>query len=136
MGFGRKVRLGLSGVPVPRPANVRTPADVGLPFDTVAVPVGDEELEGWHVPHPTPKGVVVMGPGYLSAKDSLLPEAKGFHDLGYAVLLIDFRGAGGSPRADVTLGVREGEDTAAVRFARRRYAKVVAYASQWGRRPC
>ncbi|WP_149110039.1 alpha/beta hydrolase [Limnoglobus roseus] len=129
LSFGQKLRLGLTGVSVPRPVNARTPESVGLPFTVVSIPVRHEQLEAWHVPHPTAKGVVVMGPGYMSAKDSLLPEVQALHDLNFAVLLIDFRGAGGSPRGDVTLGVREGGDMAmALAFAKEEWPDLPIFA--------
>ena len=59
---------------------------------------------------------------YSSSKSSLLGHAKAFHDLGYDVLLVDFRGSGGSRGNDTTLGYREAEDVAAaVDFASHRW---------------
>jgi alpha-beta hydrolase superfamily lysophospholipase len=119
MTLGRKLAACVNGVAVPRPENDSSPAAVGLGYATVAVPVdGGEHLDAWRIDHPAPRGAVVLGHGYMACKSSLLAEAAAFHRLGWAVLAIDFRGSGGSPRADTTLGVREGEDVAAaVRFA-------------------
>jgi alpha-beta hydrolase superfamily lysophospholipase len=135
LSVGDKLRLALSGVPVPRPANSSTPAAVGVAFTTHAVPVADTALEAWHVEHPNAVGTAVLGPGYMAAKSALLAEAREFHALGYAVLLVDFRGAGGSPGADTTLGVREGEDfAAAARYAERTWPgrPVVLYGHSMG----
>jgi alpha-beta hydrolase superfamily lysophospholipase len=51
----------------------------------------------------------------------LLKEAVGFHKLGFAVVLLDYRGSGDSSGNAVTLGVREAADlTAAVGWAEAR----------------
>src|SRR5207237_2938162 len=44
--------------------------------------------------------------------ESLLTPAAAFHEMGYAVLLVDFRGTGGSSGQETTLGVREAADVA------------------------
>src|SRR5882724_8376383 len=50
--FGR-ARVLLTGVNLPRPANDKTPSNIGLPFETHLLPVSDGiELEAWNVPHP------------------------------------------------------------------------------------
>jgi pimeloyl-ACP methyl ester carboxylesterase len=65
----------------------------------------------------------MLFPGYSAAKDTLLPEAVALQSIGFDVLLVDFRGAGGSSGRDNTLGIREAEDVAAVvTFARDRWA--------------
>ena len=46
-------------------------------------------------------------------RQKLLNEAKAFHELGCAVLLVDFRGSGGSSGDATTLGVYEAADVAA-----------------------
>jgi uncharacterized protein len=65
------------------------------------------------VPHVWPRGIVALFHSYATSRASLLHPARTFHDLGYAVMLVDFRGSGGSSGADTTLGVREAEDVAA-----------------------
>jgi uncharacterized protein len=135
LSFTQKLRIGLTGIPVPRPTNTATPAKVKLDFETHTIPLGDEQLEAWFVEHPQAKGIVVMGHGYMTSKESLLPELRGFHELGYSALLIDFRGSGGSSRSDVTLGVREGEDFAqAIRFATEKWPTrpILAYGFSMG----
>jgi alpha-beta hydrolase superfamily lysophospholipase len=113
----------LAGVTVPRPENAATPASVGLAF-TAHRFAGDggSDLEAWHVAHPEPKGLVLLFPGYAAAKDSLLGEARAFHDLGFASFLVDFRGCGGSGGCETTIGVEEARDVArAVDYAGRRW---------------
>lgn len=133
-----KVGTVLFGVRVPRPVNVSTPADVGLDYETRSILIedGGESLEGWYVSGGSGSGgVVLMFPGYATAKDVLLQQAAAVHTLGWSVLLVDFRGAGGSPGGDTTLGVREARDVAAaVDYARGEWpeARVVVYGVSMG----
>jgi dipeptidyl aminopeptidase/acylaminoacyl peptidase len=112
-----KLRAVVIGVTVPRPRNARTPADVGLPFDTVRVPVGSaSSMEGWLIRAAdvgAARGVVLLFHGYAASKDSLLEAAVAFHDLGWTCLLLDFRGSGGSDGDRTTIGFTEAEDVAA-----------------------
>jgi alpha-beta hydrolase superfamily lysophospholipase len=111
----RKVGLLMNGVPVPRPENRSQP---DAPFTTHRIPMGEDWLETWHVPAADSRGIVLMFPGYSAAKDTLLPEAAALRELHFDVLLVDFRGAGGSSGRENTLGVREADDVAAaVAFA-------------------
>jgi alpha-beta hydrolase superfamily lysophospholipase len=111
----RKLGVLFTGVSVPRPENTTNPAALGLPFTPHRLPLGGEWLEVWHVPADgSARGVVLLFPGYASAKNSLLPEAFAFRSLGFDTVLVDFRGAGGSSGHDTTLGVREADDVAAV----------------------
>jgi hypothetical protein len=117
----------LAGVTVPRPVNSHTPADVGLQYESRRVSLeGGDYLEGWYVPHAQARGLVLMFPGYAESKESLLPAASALHAMGHDLLMLDFRGAGGSSGDDTTLGVREAKEVArAVEYARQ----------QWPRRP-
>lgn len=118
-----KSRVLLAGVNVPRPENGRTPSDVGLEFATERVIASDGvDLELWHVPAARPRAVVLLFHGYSTSKASVLGEARAFHDLGCAVVPVDFRGSGGSAGNRTTLGMFEGLDVAAAcEFAERRY---------------
>lgn len=104
----------LTGVTVPRPENRHTPRDLGLAYSVhrVALPSG-EALEGWFVPQSRPRGIVAMFHGYAASKESLLPAAAALHRLGFALFLVDLRGAGGSSGDTTTLGLREAADVAA-----------------------
>lgn len=72
----------------------------------------DLELETWYVPHDSARGLVVMFYGYASCKSEILGEAKAFHGLGFATLLVDFRGCGGSSGRKTSIGVFEADDVA------------------------
>jgi uncharacterized protein len=113
LSFGAKVRAVLFGVRIPRPVNSATPDSVGLAFEVHRFPTtGERQLEGWYCGHPQSRGLVLLFHGYAAAKSSLLNEALAFHDMGYATLLVDFQGSGGSDGNDTTIGVREAEDVA------------------------
>src|SRR5262249_34322337 len=119
----RKLRVLLHGVTCRRPEADATPAAVGLPCEVVTLPGPAGELEAWCVPHPSPRGVVVLFHGYNSCKGTLLPEAKAFHKMQYACLLVDFRGSGGSAGDRTTIGYAEAEEVAsAARYAGARWA--------------
>ncbi|NJM05462.1 alpha/beta hydrolase, partial [Candidatus Gracilibacteria bacterium] len=103
-----------TGVPLPRPQNHSTPADHHLPYATYAIMLANgEHLEAWHVPHPQPRGLVLLFVGYGGVKEGALTPAAKLFEFGFSSLLVDFRGAGGSARSDQTLGIREAEDVIA-----------------------
>ena len=52
--------------------------------------------------------------GYAACKAYLLKEAQALHRMGYAVLLVDFRGSGGSSGNVTTIGVDEADDVSRV----------------------
>jgi hypothetical protein len=110
------IQLGalLTGVPLPRPQNRSTPAEHHLPYSTHTIALANgEQLEAWHVPHPQPRGLVLLFVGYGGAKEGALTPAAKLFQFGFSSLLVDFRGAGGSSRSDQTLGIREAEDVIA-----------------------
>ena len=117
--FG-KVRVLLTGVNLPRSANVKTPAQLGLKYETQTVtPDGGLPLEAWRIQGDASKPVVLMFHGYGGCKCGLLDEASAFHQFGCETVLVDFRGSGGSAGNETTLGVYEADDVAAaVDFAK------------------
>lgn len=134
-----KVATIMFGTNVPRPANTSTPDGLGLAYETQSIPVSgtkDESLEAWYIGSTTDTaGLILMFPGYATAREVLLEQAAAFHALGWAVLLVDFRGAGGSTGNDTTLGVREAQDISiALNYARQQWpnAKVVVYGVSMG----
>jgi hypothetical protein len=117
-----KLRVLALGVTVPRPEVTRTPRDIGLPSETVRFPADDGvTLEAWLFAPPAPKGTVLLFHGYSACRSALLAEGKAVVDRGYAALLVDFRGGGGSDGSVTTLGYQEARDVAAAAaFARAR----------------
>ena len=118
----QKAKILVSGIAVPRPENDRLPADVGLVAESVHFIADDGvRLESWLITPPDPRGTVLLFPGYTAARSSLLSEARAFHDLGYAALIVDFRGTGGSDGSVNSLGYHEANNVAAAaRYARDR----------------
>lgn len=133
----RKAWVLVRGVRLPRPENYRTPAALGLPFTVERVATSDGmELESWVVPADPERGWVVLLHGYGTAKAWLVDEAEAFFRLGYSVMLLDFRGSGGSHGAETTLGYREAEDAAAavhwLRTRKRVDAPLLLYGQSMG----
>ncbi len=122
LSFVEKIRVGLTGVSLPKPINAIDPSHVGLTFETVRFGGSTgSELEGWFIPHAKPKGLVLFAHGYAACKASLLQEASAVHRLGYSALLFDFHGSGGSEGRVTSIGVREADDVVdAVALAKRK----------------
>jgi uncharacterized protein len=112
MNFAHKLGVLLGGVTLCRPTNDATPASVGLAYETYTFPSEVGALEAWYVPHADARGLVLLFHGYGGCKSELLPEVKGFNDLGYSCFLIDFPGSGGSDGDSTTIGWREADDVA------------------------
>jgi len=124
------------GITLPRPALDASPTNVGLAFETVRIPSTDGiMLEGWYIAHPQPRGAAAIFHGYTTHKAVLLGEARGLYDLGYSVLLVDFRGSGGSTGMVTTTGVREAGDVAAsFRYLKERepHLPIILYGQSMG----
>lgn len=109
-----KIRTLLTGVSLPRPINRSSPESLGLPFETVSFPgAHDINLEAWLIRSEERAGIVALFHGYGGAKDSLLPAAKEFHNLGLTTLLVDFHGSGGSGGDSTSIGWHEADDVVA-----------------------
>ena len=123
LGLFHKIEVLFLGVRIPRPINLRTPADVGLPFETLRFGgATGTDCEAWSIRAKNPKGLCIAFHAYAASKSSLLQPARAFHDMGFDVLLVDFRGSGGSSGNETTIGYREAEDAAdAVHFALNRW---------------
>jgi alpha-beta hydrolase superfamily lysophospholipase len=114
LSLGSKLWILLTGVRCPRPTNNSDPSDYGMAFQTRHLRENNVDLEIWTIPAPAnPNGLVLMYHGYVSSKSSLLPAAFQFHQMGYEVELVDFRGSGGSSGNATTIGYREADDVAA-----------------------
>lgn len=121
LSLWKKVSMLFIGVNIPKPLNSSGPAQWDLPHRVHRFKVNSVvELEAWYIPRPQAKGLVLLFHGYASSKSSLLPEAKAFHELGYATFLVDFRGSGGSNGSQTSIGFFEADDAAkAFEYARR-----------------
>lgn len=107
---------GTWGLGIPRPQNMRSPADIGLEFFTQNIPIGsDKWLEIWQIPAAFSRGTVILFPGQGVAKGKqLLAPAEIFHTLNYDTVLVDYQGVGGSSGNKTTIGAKEAKDVAAV----------------------
>jgi len=136
LSFAQKVEVLFTGVRTPRPTDVGSPRDIGLDFQAVRFGYSrGDECEGWYIPCDGAGRVCIEFHAYVSSKSSLLKSARAFHDMGCDVLLVDFRGSGGSVGNRTTLGYDEAEDVAAaVEFVKRRDAgkPVVLYGQSMG----
>ena len=136
LGFLETAAVFISGVRVPRPQNTKTPAAVGLPFETFHFPSeSGATIEAWYIPGKDERLVVVMFHGYAASKSTLLNVAPVFHELGFPTMLVDFYGSGGSSGTDTSLGVEEARDVAAaMNFIRQKWPgrKVVLYGISMG----
>ena len=117
----QKLKVLGMGVRVPRPVNRQTPSDFGLTYETVTLTNARHiQLEAWLIRRPASRGMVLLFHGYTACKDSLLPAAVEFHQMGYDTLLVDFYGSGGSQGNETSVGVHEADDVlAACQWARR-----------------
>ncbi|MDO8892171.1 MAG: alpha/beta hydrolase [Sulfurimicrobium sp.] len=74
-----------------------TPASVGLSFETLDLATEDgETLAAWFVPAPDPRGTVLYFHGNGGNIGHRVEIVRDFHDLGYNVLIFDYRGYGAS----------------------------------------
>lgn len=108
--FFEKVHLAVNGVAIERPAEEARPDGRDLPYEVHNFPGGAGRLAAWHIPHEQSAGLVVLFHGYAASKARLLPEARAFHDLGYACFLVDFRGSGDSEGEGTSIGYHEADD--------------------------
>jgi uncharacterized protein len=104
-----------AGFPRRRPPRF-TPADLGLPFESLAIPSPSGPLPAWFIPanggRPGP-GVVLVH-GWESARDRALPFAQFLHAAGFHCLLFDIRGHGANaPEALPITGGEFGLDAGA-----------------------
>ena len=110
-----KLRVLWAGVNIPRPMDEMPPTALAPDSKTLAIPEpGGIELCAWYAGRGPEAPLVIFFHGYSTEKTRLLREARGIHEMGASVLLVDFRGSGGSSENYATLGWLEAEDVAAV----------------------
>ena len=131
-----KIAVLLSGARIPRPTNRRTPAELGLAYETHRIPSGRSiSLGAWALPGRSDQPVVALFHGYAASKSTLLGAARELHGLGYTALLADFYGSGDSSGTGTTVGVKEADDVFAVaEYSRRTWPnrKLVLYGFSMG----
>jgi hypothetical protein len=88
-------------------ALVATPRAVGLDFEEVRLAADGATLHGWWVPANAARGAVLILHGNAGNISHRLDYLAMFNRLGYAVLIVDYRGygkSGGTPSEDNTYG--------------------------------
>lgn len=125
-----------TGATIRRQINKRTPADVGLTFETRYFPGAHGlRLEAWRIAAShTGAPAVLMFPGYGASKDCLLPAASEFARRGFEIWMTDPHGIGGSGGSTTSLGWYEAEDVAAAwrEFGKMRRGPVMLYGISMG----
>jgi len=136
--LGRLTRLKvmLSGINLPRPAGSQSPAELHPDCKVLSIAGTNKvTLSAWYSSMGDKAPLVILFHGYGSEKTSLLDEAKIFRELGTSVLLVDFRGCGGSSESYTTIGVREADDVeAVVHYARDnlKYSSMILFGRSMG----
>jgi pimeloyl-ACP methyl ester carboxylesterase len=100
-----------------------TPADFGLPFDTITCRTDDGlRLTGWVVEPPAPRGTVAFFHGLRCTRELVLPRLATFVSAGFRCVAFDHRAHGESQGRLTSFGYHEGHDVAAVlNLVRRRW---------------
>lgn len=136
LGFLQKVQTLVCGVSIPRPHSTALPGEVGSACRPLTITCNNSiKLGAWYCPAQGDKSLIILFHGYTADKSTLIREAKAFSDMGYPVMLVDFRGSGESSESYTTLGYLEGEDVAAaVQYAREKlgHKKVILYGQSMG----
>jgi dipeptidyl aminopeptidase/acylaminoacyl peptidase len=113
--FWTTVQTLLRGVKIPRPSHERSPWILAPGCRALSINGPDNiTLATWYCDQGKGTPLVTLFHGYAADKTSLMREAKILIDLDLSVLLVDFRGSGGSSESYTTAGVREGDDVATV----------------------
>lgn len=113
--FLQKAKTLFGGVNLPRPTGTRHPSEVADGTKVLKIRSSEDvTLEAWYCDRGETTPLVILFHGYAAEKTSLLAEAHVLLGLGASVLLVDFRGSGGSSESYTTLGVLESDDVAAV----------------------
>jgi uncharacterized protein len=108
LSLSSKIEVLLFGINLPKLKNSNTPKEISSEFDSFTLP-DKFHTPIWLVKHLKSKGLVLLFHGYSANRQTLLPEAKAFYDLGYDVSLVDFPGHGDSHSNVTTLGYHEAE---------------------------
>jgi hypothetical protein len=125
-----KISALVFGVSLPRPVNTIFPI---IMYETYSIK--NEDIECWEIPVANPKGNVLLFHGYGNKKSGMLDKAYAFHNMGYRVMMIDFRGSGGSKGNKTTIGFAEGEDVKTTfDFVQKKYPtqKIILMGSSMG----
>ena len=131
-----KMGVLLGGINHPRPMGDQPVSDLHEQAEEFLISSSDGvRLSAWYKGWGDDAPLVILFHGYGAEKTGLLREARAFQDMGCSVMLVDFRGAGGSSAFYATLGHDESKDVeAAVAYARasRPHSKLILYGFSMG----
>jgi len=139
MSFASKLGAALFGVKFPKVASVDT---FSLHHVNVTLRTDDSlKLEAWYADYKKlndtikeTKGTVILFHGHGGKKNDVIQEALSFYNLGYSVMLVDFRAHGNSEGNTCTVGFNESKDIkAAYEFiARKKERNIILYGVSLG----
>jgi len=136
LGLRQKAKVLLAGVNIPRPIGRIPPSDLAPDCRPLTIDAPDGiTLDAWYCDRGKTTPLVMLFHGYAAEKTELLAEARAFLGLGCSVMLVDFRGSGGSSESYTTIGVLEADDVAAVvRYAEKvlSHSRVVLFGQSMG----
>ena len=97
-----------AGYPRRSPPRI-TPADIGLPYESMLIESDGLPLPAWFIParDGAPGPGVVLVHGWESARDRTLPMAAFLNAAGFHCLTLDIRGNGANPAEDLPLSAGE-----------------------------
>lgn len=112
MSGGEKLKAIFFGVRYPKSKVIDS---LGLKHDTVLLKTTDSlQLESWYAKHDSAKGTILMFHGHGSSKSGIIAEARKLYEMGYHVILTDFRAHGNSEGNTTSIGIYESRDVKAV----------------------
>ena len=90
-----------------------TPADLGLPYESVSLETADgERLAAWWVPSESPRGVLLFCHGNAGNISDRLDSIRIFNRLGLDLFIFDYRGYGKSSGSPSEQGIHRDTETA------------------------
>lgn len=111
MGTGEKLKAIFFGLRYPKSKVIDS---LRLPHDTVFLTTTDSlQLESWYAQNDSAKGTILMFHGHGSSKSGIIAEARKLYEMGYHVMLTDFRAHGNSEGNTTSIGIYESRDVKA-----------------------
>ncbi|HSS97227.1 MAG TPA: alpha/beta hydrolase, partial [Terriglobales bacterium] len=101
--------------PAPSDYPKLTPKNLGMPFEDLHIPVnGTDQIHAWYIPsaNPLAKVIVYFHGNAYTIEDALSGEVRDLRETGASLLIVDYRGYGGSSSGQAT-GIRACEDARA-----------------------
>jgi len=90
-----------------------TPAEIGISYEPVKLTTADGvELDAWYLDNPADRGTVLFFHGNAGNISHRLESLQQFHELGFSILIIDYRGYGQSNGKPSEAGTYKDADAA------------------------